>query len=194
VLATTSYQAARYQDTPRRAVSGIDLGQAVVAVLGVLAIGNEYSTDMMCTTLTAMPRRLVMLGAKAAERRARRLDRHLEALFGLGHLGVDAAQVGQEVGGELVAGLGDRSGGLQAGQGADGLSCGTSLLGCPPATWSHSTERRRHTTWVRRLPRSRRRLDHSLSTAAGLGQRRGAGPWIAERPRPPSGRRWGRSC
>ncbi|MGA3219774.1 MAG: ABC transporter permease [Acidimicrobiales bacterium] len=66
VVATTSYQAAGFQDTPRLALSGIDLGQAVVAVLAVLAISNEYSTGMVCTTLTAMPRRLVMLGAKAA--------------------------------------------------------------------------------------------------------------------------------
>ncbi len=66
VVAATSYQAAGYQDTPRLALSGIDLGQAVVALLGILAVGNEYSTGMMSITLTAMPRRLVMLGAKAA--------------------------------------------------------------------------------------------------------------------------------
>jgi ABC-2 type transport system permease protein len=66
VVVTISYQPNAYQGTPRLALSGIDLGQAVVAVLAVLVISNEYSTGMMCTTLTAMPRRLVMLGAKAA--------------------------------------------------------------------------------------------------------------------------------
>jgi ABC-2 type transport system permease protein len=46
--------------------TGIDPGQAVVAVAGVLAIGNEYSTGMIKLSLTAMPRRLTWLFAKAA--------------------------------------------------------------------------------------------------------------------------------
>jgi ABC-2 type transport system permease protein len=41
-------------------------GQAVVAVAGVLAIGNEYSTGMIKLSLTAMPRRLTWFFAKAA--------------------------------------------------------------------------------------------------------------------------------
>jgi ABC-2 type transport system permease protein len=46
--------------------TGIGPGQAVVAVAGVLAIGNEYSTGMVKLSLTAMPRRLTWLFAKAA--------------------------------------------------------------------------------------------------------------------------------
>jgi ABC-2 type transport system permease protein len=46
--------------------TGIDPGQALVAVAGVLAIGNEYSTGMIQLSLTAMPRRLTWLFAKAA--------------------------------------------------------------------------------------------------------------------------------
>jgi ABC-2 type transport system permease protein len=46
--------------------TGIDPGQAVVAVAGVLAMGNEYSTGMIKLSLTAMPRRLTWLVAKAA--------------------------------------------------------------------------------------------------------------------------------
>ena len=46
--------------------TGIYPGQAVVAVAGVLAIGNEYSTGMIKLSLTAMPRRLTWLFAKAA--------------------------------------------------------------------------------------------------------------------------------
>ena len=65
VVAASSYQAGSYQDTPKLSLTGIDLGQAVVAVLAVLVISNEYSTGMMCVTLTAMPRRLVVLAAKA---------------------------------------------------------------------------------------------------------------------------------
>jgi ABC-2 type transport system permease protein len=45
--------------------AGIWPGQAVVAVAGVLAIGNEYSTGMIKLSLTAMPQRLTWLFAKA---------------------------------------------------------------------------------------------------------------------------------
>jgi ABC-2 type transport system permease protein len=65
VLAASSYQAGSYQDTPKLSLTGIDLGQVVVAVLAVLVISNEYSTGTMSITLTAMPRRLVVLAAKA---------------------------------------------------------------------------------------------------------------------------------
>ena len=53
-------------DVPKLSLIGIEFGQAVVAVLAVLAIGGEYSTGMIRTTLTAMPRRLSVLAAKAA--------------------------------------------------------------------------------------------------------------------------------
>ena len=66
VVATSSYQAGSYQDTPKLSLTGIYLGQAVVAVLAILVMSNEYSTGMMSITLAAMPRRLVVLAAKAA--------------------------------------------------------------------------------------------------------------------------------
>jgi ABC-2 type transport system permease protein len=67
VVAASSYQPlGDYQDTTRLSLTGIDLGQAVVAVLAVLVVGNEYSTQMIDVTLTAMPRRLSVLAAKAA--------------------------------------------------------------------------------------------------------------------------------
>jgi len=53
-------------DPAKISLAGIDLGQAVVAVLAVLAVGGEYSTGMIRLTLTAMPRRLTVLAAKAA--------------------------------------------------------------------------------------------------------------------------------
>jgi len=53
-------------DVPKLSLIGIEFGQAVVAVLAVLAIGGEYSTGMIRTTFTAMPRRLRVLAAKAA--------------------------------------------------------------------------------------------------------------------------------
>jgi ABC-2 type transport system permease protein len=46
--------------------TGIYPAQAVAAVAGVLAVGNEYSTGLIKLSLTAMPRRLTWLFAKAA--------------------------------------------------------------------------------------------------------------------------------
>jgi ABC-2 type transport system permease protein len=53
------------QDPARITLSGVDLSQAVVAILAVLAISGEYSTGMIRSTLTAMPRRSTVLAAKA---------------------------------------------------------------------------------------------------------------------------------
>ena len=44
---------------------GVDLGQAMVAVLAVMAFGSEYSTGMVRVTLAAIPRRGTVLTAKA---------------------------------------------------------------------------------------------------------------------------------
>ena len=63
--AVTCQAAGCGQDPAKVALSGIDLSQAVVAILAVLAISGEYSTGMIRTTLTAMPRRLSVLAAKA---------------------------------------------------------------------------------------------------------------------------------
>ena len=53
------------QDPAKAILSGIDLSQAVVAILAVLAISGEYSTGMIRVTLTALPRRITVLTAKA---------------------------------------------------------------------------------------------------------------------------------
>ena len=53
------------QDPTKLALIGVDLGQAVVAVLAVLAVSEEYGGGMIRVTLAAIPRRGVMLGAKA---------------------------------------------------------------------------------------------------------------------------------
>lgn len=45
---------------------GVFFGQLIVAVLGALTISGEYSTGMIRSTLTAVPRRLPALAAKAA--------------------------------------------------------------------------------------------------------------------------------
>ena len=53
-------------DSAKLSLTGVQAGQAIVAVLAVLAISNEYSTSMIRVTLTAMPRRVTVLAAKAA--------------------------------------------------------------------------------------------------------------------------------
>jgi ABC-2 type transport system permease protein len=55
----------RYFDPTNRSLDGLYLGQLVIAALGGLTITSEYSTGMIRTSLTAMPRRGVMFAAKA---------------------------------------------------------------------------------------------------------------------------------
>jgi ABC-2 type transport system permease protein len=52
-------------DTTKLSLTGIQFGQAVVAILAVLVFCNEYSTGMISVTLAAMPRRHTVLAAKA---------------------------------------------------------------------------------------------------------------------------------
>ena len=54
------------QDPARLSLTGVNLGQAVAAIIAVLAIGGEYGTGMIRLTFTAMPRRVGVLAAKAA--------------------------------------------------------------------------------------------------------------------------------
>lgn len=53
------------QDAVKLALTGVTVGQAVIAVLAVVAVSGEYGTGMMRTTLTAMPNRITVLTAKA---------------------------------------------------------------------------------------------------------------------------------
>ncbi|WP_188191273.1 ABC transporter permease [Nonomuraea sp. SYSU D8015] len=53
------------QDSTRIGLMGVQLGQAMVALLAVLTICGEYSTGLIRTSLTAMPRRTTLLAAKA---------------------------------------------------------------------------------------------------------------------------------
>jgi ABC-2 type transport system permease protein len=50
---------------PSVVLAGADLAKLVVAVLGVLIVTGEYSTGMIRSTLTAVPKRLPALWAKA---------------------------------------------------------------------------------------------------------------------------------
>jgi ABC-2 type transport system permease protein len=53
------------QDPAKVSLTGVYLGQVVVAIMAVLAISGEYSSGMIRTTLAAMPRRTTVLAAKA---------------------------------------------------------------------------------------------------------------------------------
>ncbi|HEY3506536.1 MAG TPA: ABC transporter permease [Actinocatenispora sp.] len=53
------------QDPTRLSLTGVQLGQAVVAGLAILAAGGEFGTGMIRTTLLAVPRRTTVLAAKA---------------------------------------------------------------------------------------------------------------------------------
>ncbi|MFD1933034.1 MULTISPECIES: ABC transporter permease [Nonomuraea] len=52
-------------DVPKLSLIGVQLGQALVAMLAVLSISGEYGTGMVRTTFTAIPRRATVLAAKA---------------------------------------------------------------------------------------------------------------------------------
>jgi ABC-2 type transport system permease protein len=53
------------EDPAKISLTGIYLGQAVVAIVAVMAISGEYSTGMIRVTLAATPRRITLLAAKA---------------------------------------------------------------------------------------------------------------------------------
>jgi len=57
--------AATNADPARISLTGVELGQVIVALLAVLAVGGEYGSGMIRVTLAATPRRLTMLTAKA---------------------------------------------------------------------------------------------------------------------------------
>ena len=61
-----SSPAACHVDVTKLSLTGTYLGQAVVAIVAVLAVTGEYGTGMIRATLAAMPRRTTVLAAKAA--------------------------------------------------------------------------------------------------------------------------------
>ncbi len=59
-------QAGCTADPAKLSLIGVQLGQALVAIVAVLTVSGEYSSGMIRFTLTAMPRRSVMMTAKSA--------------------------------------------------------------------------------------------------------------------------------
>jgi ABC-2 type transport system permease protein len=76
-------------DPAKLSLTGVQFGQAVVAILAVLMISNEYSSGLIRTTLAAMPSRQAVLAAKAILLAALVLAAGAVAVFGCvlaGHL------------------------------------------------------------------------------------------------------------
>ena len=85
-------------DTTKVSLMGVHLGQALVAILAVLIISGEYSTGMIRTTLTAVPRRATAFAAKAI------------TLTGIVAVGGTVAVLGSVLAGRLILpDLGDRA-------------------------------------------------------------------------------------
>ncbi|MEU6431294.1 ABC transporter permease [Microbispora sp. NPDC046973] len=85
-------------DTPKLTLTGVYLAQALVAVLAVLFISGEYSSGMIRTTLTAVPRRATVFAAKAV------------TLTGVVAVGGTVAVLGAVFAGRLILpDLGDRA-------------------------------------------------------------------------------------
>jgi ABC-2 type transport system permease protein len=76
-------------DPAKLSLTGVQFGQALVAILAVLTVSNEYGSGLMRVTLAAMPRRHVLLAAKAILLAALVLVTGAVAVFGsvlAGHL------------------------------------------------------------------------------------------------------------
>jgi ABC-2 type transport system permease protein len=85
-------------DTTKLTLTGVYLGQALVAVLAVLVISGEHSTGMIRTTLTAVPRRTTAFAAKAI------------TLTGIVAIGGTVAVLGSVLAGRLILpDLGDQA-------------------------------------------------------------------------------------
>lgn len=66
VVATALHvNAGSAQDPTVLSLAGVQVGQAFVAILAVLAVSEEYGTGMIRVTLTAIPRRIKCFAAKA---------------------------------------------------------------------------------------------------------------------------------
>jgi ABC-2 type transport system permease protein len=66
VAHAVTYSGGAPKDITKISLTGVYLGQAIVAILAVQAISAEYSCGMIRVTLTAVPRRAVVLAAKGA--------------------------------------------------------------------------------------------------------------------------------
>jgi ABC-2 type transport system permease protein len=121
-------------DTTGAALAGIQVAQLIIGVLGVLVITSEYSTGMIRTSLTSVPSRLPVFGAKAAVLA-------VTTMVALGASAFIAFFAGQSLisSGDIdTATLGD-PGVLRAVIGAAAFLTGTALMGLAIGTLLRST-------------------------------------------------------
>jgi len=121
-------------DSTGAALSGMMIAQLVIGDLGVLVITSEYSTGMIRTTLTAVPRRLSVLWAKAAVVTVSTFPVML------------VASIGAFLGGQVLIGMGDLptasigdAGVLRAVVGTAAYLTGIALMGLAIGTLLRST-------------------------------------------------------
>src|SRR6266571_496639 len=84
-------------DPTQQSLAGLYVGQLVIVVLGALTISSEYSTGMVRTSLTALPRRGLVFAAKGAVFGAVALVTGLVASFASFFIG-QALMSGQHIG------------------------------------------------------------------------------------------------
>ncbi len=84
-------------DPAQQSLAGLYVGQLVIVVLGALTISSEYSTGMVRTSLTALPRRGLVFAAKGAVFGAVALVTGLVASFASFFIG-QALMSGQHIG------------------------------------------------------------------------------------------------
>ena len=121
-------------DPTAAALSGTLLAQLIIGVLGVLAITSEYATGLIRTTLTVVPNRLSVLGAKAAVVTAATFPVMLASSL----VAFLAGQALIGSGDVATASLGD-AGVLRAVIGTAGYLTGIALLGLAAGTLLRST-------------------------------------------------------
>jgi ABC-2 type transport system permease protein len=81
-IAAATHESSRGGDPTKLALTGIDLGQAVIAVFAVTVISEEYANGTIYASLAAVPRRVVLLAAKAVNATGLALSAGLLAVAG----------------------------------------------------------------------------------------------------------------
>jgi ABC-2 type transport system permease protein len=114
------------QDPTRLSLTGIYLGQAVIVVLAVLAVSEEYSTGMIRATLSAIPKRVPVWLAKIAVFSAVIFTITLVAAF-VAFLGGQAALSTYHIHGVFVSGPKSGLGFIQSPTGGMSHSLGVSI-------------------------------------------------------------------
>jgi hypothetical protein len=120
------------EDPTRRSLIGIFLGQLIFGVLGVLVMSAEYGTGTIRATLSALPRRPVVLGAKVVVFGVVAVVVSEAIAFGAFAMGQAILSAKHAVGTSAIAGQRAQQLGLKVPHAIQGmLSTGSASLGQP---------------------------------------------------------------